>query len=92
MRDIDKTLIRNIVHAQSWFEAIKSGKTYAEIAAREGVWKQRIQQMIGLAFLAHDIVEAIAEGRQPIRLATEWPRQNLLSANWDAQRALIAAL
>ncbi|MGC1488829.1 MAG: recombinase family protein, partial [Albidovulum sp.] len=91
-REIDKTLIRNIVKATSWFEAIKSGKTYSEIAAREGVWKQRIQQMIGLAFLAPDIVEAIADGRQPTGLTTEWLRQNPLPASWDAQRALIAVL
>ena len=91
-RAIDKTLIRNIVKAQTWFDAIKSGKTYVEIAAHEGVWKQRVQQMIGLAFLAPDIVAAIAEGRQPTGLTTEWLRRNPLPASWEAQRVLIAAL
>jgi site-specific DNA recombinase len=42
--------------------------------------------MIGLAFLAPDIVEAIAEGRQPIGLISEWLRCNPLPAYWAGQR------
>lgn len=50
--DLDKVLIRNIVKARAWFEALSRGEADREIAEREGVWKQRIQQLLPLAFLA----------------------------------------
>ena len=90
--DLDKVLIRNIVKARGWFEALTRGESYAEIAEREGVWKQRIQQMLPLAFLAPDIVQMIAEGRQPVALTCEALINADLPIDWADQRALIARL
>ena len=54
--EVDEVLIRNIVKARTWFEAIKRGETFAKIAAREGTSKRRIQDVVDLAFLAPDIL------------------------------------
>ena len=90
--EVDKVLIRNIVKARSWFAALTRGESYAEIAERERVWKQRIQQMLPLAFLAPDIVQMIAEGRQPVGLTCEALINANLPIAWADQRALIARL
>lgn len=63
--ELDRTLLRNFAKAHAWFERIKAGETFAEIAAAGGTSKCRIQQMISLAFLAPDIVRDVIEGRQP---------------------------
>lgn len=49
-----------------FFCRIKAGETFSEIAASEDTSNRRIQQLIGLAFLAPDIVRDVLEGRQPI--------------------------
>lgn len=61
----DNTLIRNIARAHLWFEQIKAVETYSQIAASEGAHKSRVHQMIGLAFLAPDIVQCVLDGKQP---------------------------
>lgn len=88
----DLTLIRNIVAAQQWFEAIRQGQTIDEIANSAGLTKPRILQMIDHAFLAPDIVKQISGGRQPVRLTSEWLQRNTLPLDWDEQRQLIASL
>jgi hypothetical protein len=90
--EVDKVLIRNLMKARDWFAALSRGESYAEIAEREGIWKQRIQQLLPLAFLAPDIVQQIAEGRQPLGLTTEALINSDLPIDWAAQRALIARL
>ena len=90
--EVDKVLIRNLVKARDWFAALSRGDSYAEIAEREGIWKQRIQQLLPRAFLAPDIVHQIAEGRQPLGLTTEALINSDLPFDWAAQRALIARL
>ena len=90
--DVDRVLIRNLMKARGWFAALTRGESYAGIAEREGIWKQRIQQMLPLAFLAPDIVQLIAEGRQPVGLTTEWLINSDLPVDWAAQLALIARI
>ncbi|MFZ1663046.1 MAG: recombinase family protein, partial [Paracoccaceae bacterium] len=89
---LDKVLIRNIVKARGWFEALTRGESYAEIAEREAVWKQRIQQMLPLAFLAPDIVQMIAEGRQPVALTCEALINAEMPIVWADQRAFVDRL
>jgi len=75
--EIDETLLRNIARAHRYFDLVRSGKTFGEIAESEGVSKRRIQQLIELAFLAPDISPGYnpicprgqAAGRPDIRLA-----------------------
>ena len=88
----DETLIRNIARAYIWFERIKAGETYTQIAASECTHKSRVQQMIRLAFLAPDIVQSVLDGKQPPGFTSEWCLRNDLPSDWREQRLLIAAL
>jgi DNA invertase Pin-like site-specific DNA recombinase len=88
----DRVLIRNLMKARDWFAALTCGESYTEIAAREGVATQRIQQLLPLAFLAPEIVQRVAEGRQPVGLTTEWLITTDLPVRWHDQQALISRL
>ncbi|WP_300039620.1 recombinase family protein, partial [uncultured Roseobacter sp.] len=61
---VDVTLAQNIVKAQKWMSMIIGGKTFTEIAQAEGTSKRRVQDVVGLAMLAPDILDAIAAGEQ----------------------------
>lgn len=92
LAETDDTLIRNIARARAWYARIKAGETFAAIAAAEGTSKRRVQQMIGLAFLAPDIVRDVLDGRQPTGFTSEWCKAHSLPSNWDGQRAVLATL
>jgi site-specific DNA recombinase len=68
----DETLINNIAKAHHWFEQIKSGKTFSQIAADDQTSKRRIQQMIDLAFLAPDIIRDVLNGTQRFGFTSNW--------------------
>ena len=89
-RAVDGILIRNIAKAHQYFDAIKQGQTFEEIAASEGLSKRRILQVIDLAFLAPDIVRSIMQGDQTIGLTAKWLGQNPLPSDWQAQRRIVA--
>src|SRR6056297_922052 len=91
-RETDQRLMENIARANDWFDQLKAGRTYAEIAQSAGTSKRRVQQMTDLAFLAPDIVRAIAEGRQPVGLTSDWLLRHDLPSDWDRQRAIVATL
>lgn len=88
----DETLISNIAKAHHWFEQIKSGKTFSQIAETDQTSKRRIQQVIDLAFLAPDIVRDVLNGMQPFGFTSDWCLRHAIPTNWDEQRALIATL
>ena len=89
---VDEALSRNIAKAHVWFERIKAGETFSEIAATETTSKRRIQQMIGLAFLAPDIVRDALEGKQPLGFTSDWCLRHEIPSGWSEQRKLIAGL
>lgn len=66
----DPVLWKEIRRAHRCFAALVSGQisSIAELAAREGVSDRYLSRVLPLAFLAPDIVEAIAAGRQPAAL------------------------
>jgi len=90
--DIDATLLRNIARAHRYFDMVKSGRTFSEIADAEGVSKRRVQQLIELAFLAPDVIRAVREGRQPVGLTSDWLKRHAVSPVWSEQRDAFAAL
>ncbi|PWE29464.1 hypothetical protein DDZ14_17110 [Maritimibacter sp. 55A14] len=90
--ETDDTLIRNIARAHAWYARIRAGETFAAIAAADGTSKRRVQQMIGLAFLAPDIVRDVLDGRQPTGFTSEWCKARSLPSDWDAQRVVLATL
>ena len=89
---LDETLIRSIAKAHRYYDAIKQGRTFEEIAAAENLSKRRILQVIDLAFLAPDIVKSIMQGDQPIGLTAKWLGQHPLPSDWRDQRRAVAAL
>jgi site-specific DNA recombinase len=88
----DEALIRNIANAHSWFEQMKAGKSFAQIADVEKTSKRRVQQMIDLAFLAPDIVRDVLDGNQPAGFTSDWCKQHSLPSDWSDQRALLKTL
>jgi hypothetical protein len=88
----DNRLICNIAKAHSWFEQMKSGKSFDEIANAEQTSKRRVQQMIDLAFLAPDIVRDVLEGKQPVGFTSDWCLRHTLPSDWDEQRNLVQSL
>lgn len=89
---IDTTLVANIAKAHDWFERIKAGEPYAEIARADGISKRHVQRMLDLAFLAPDIVRDVCTGRNPAGFTTEWLKKHPLPSDWSAQRGILKAL
>jgi len=89
---LDQTLIRNVAMAHQWFEEVKAGKSFTQVAEAHDTSTRRVQQVIDLAFLAPDIVRDILEGTQPLGLKSDWCNRHRLPSDWAAQRALIATL
>lgn len=87
---IDEALIRNIAKAHVWFARIRDGETFSDIAETESVSKRRVQQIIGLAFLAPDIIRDVMDGRQPVGFTSDWCVRHDLPTDWTEQRQLIA--
>lgn len=89
--EIDRTLIQNIVKARRWLGLIIEGKTFTEIAKTEGTSKRRVQDVIDLALLAPDVLEAIARGEQPDGLTSDYLIKSGFSAVWSEQHAQFTA-
>ena len=92
MGERDDTLLKNIALGHRFFELIRSGKTYTEIAEAEATSKRRIQQLLELAFLAPDIVRDVWEGEQPVGLTSQWLKTHSFTSIWSEQRDLFKAL
>jgi DNA invertase Pin-like site-specific DNA recombinase len=90
--EIDATLLRNIARAHRYFDLVRSGKTFAEIAGIEAVSKRRVQQLIELAFLAPDVIRAVREGRQPVGMTSDRLKRHAFSPIWTEQRDAFATL
>ena len=88
----DPVLVKNMLTARRWYEAIRKGAAFSVVAGREKTTTSRIQQMIGLAFLAPEILDRIAAGTQPIAFTSEWFKIRQLPTDWDDQHGIIAAL
>jgi hypothetical protein len=88
----DEALIRNIARAHLWFERIRAGHSFDEVARETGTSKRRIQHIIGLAFLAPDILRDVLGGEQPAGFTSDWCKSHELPSDWAEQRALLATL
>jgi site-specific DNA recombinase len=89
---VDLVLLKTIARAHQWFDELASGEvnTITAIATREGLNYRFVGKVIRLAFLAPEIVEAIADGRQPPELSTELlTKRLLLPPDWEAQKRLL---
>jgi len=89
---IDRILVQNIVTAQKWLAMIIDGKSFAEIADLVGTSKRRVQDVVDLALLAPDVLEAIAAGKQPAQLTSDHLIKSGYPVCWSGQRKLFAGL
>ena len=89
---VDIVLLKTIARAHRWFDQLLSGevKSLTAIATREGLNCRFVGKILRLAFLAPEIVEAIAEGRQPPELSTELLTKRIrLPLAWGEQKRLL---
>jgi site-specific DNA recombinase len=82
----DSALLKAIARAHRWFEELASRRatSLAALAEREGVTDRYVARLIRLAFLAPEIVEAVAERGQLVALKLT-PHIDL-PLDWSAQR------
>lgn len=86
----DLSLVKAIARAHAWFEDLKAGASYKDIAMRNGIDQRLIARTVRLAFLAPDITRAILSGSEPQGLTSQaLIRISRLPADWNAQRALL---
>jgi hypothetical protein len=84
----DLALLKAVARARQWSEDLLAGRaqSVAEIAERERVGSRYVRRLLRLAFLAPEIVEAIAAGDQPSELTAEALAERIeLPLLWTAQ-------
>jgi site-specific DNA recombinase len=90
--ELDSILIKNIAKAQQWYQDIKQGTTFDQIAEQEHTSIARIRQMINHAFIAPKIVNSILDGSQPIDFTSNYIQRNTLPSEWQKQHDLLSRL
>lgn len=87
---VDTSLIKLIGRAHMWFDHMKTGLSFKEIAEKEKVDERLVARTIRCAFLAPDITSAILKGQEPSDLSSQiLLRLPKLPAAWDEQRDLL---
>jgi site-specific DNA recombinase len=84
----DSALLKAVARARQWSEDLLAGRAQSvvEIAERERVGARYVRRLLRLAFLAPEIVEAIATGDQPPELTAEVLAERIdLPLLWTAQ-------
>ena len=85
----DVRLIALIARSHRWLDQLTSGAVASirEIAQAEGIDGGDVSRFLPLTFLAPEIVEALTNGRQGVKLTAEKLRQILpIPCSWREQR------
>ncbi|MEM8540970.1 MAG: hypothetical protein AAGF25_08430 [Pseudomonadota bacterium] len=90
--EVDKTLVCNIVKAQRWLAMVVDGKTIADIAMAENTPKSRVHDVVSLALLAPELLDAIAVGELSTRLTSDYLIKSGAPADWEEQRQIFSEL
>jgi hypothetical protein len=88
----DAALLKAVARAHQWSEDLLMGRAQSvtEIAGREGIADRYVRRVMRLAFLAPEIVEAIAAGSQPPELTAEALAERIdLPLLWTAQEQAV---
>jgi len=85
-----QALLKAVARAHEWYEQLVTGEASGprSIAMRTGLDESYVRRILGYAFLAPDIVEAILDGRQPPDLTLEKLRITF-PMNWVEQRRVL---
>jgi site-specific DNA recombinase len=86
-RRVDRELILALARARSWMLALRQGQytDTVQIARRFGLSDPHVRRLLRLAYIAPEIVEAIAEGRQARSLSVKRLLQDI-PLDWSDQR------
>src|SRR5262249_11340183 len=86
---VDPVLLREVARAHRCFDALLTGKV-AAMSALERVDERYVRRIRPLAFLAPEIVDAVAKGAHPIELtAKRLIRKIELPLEWDDQERVL---
>lgn len=90
----DRPLLKAMGRGIYWQQLIDNGTVASgtEIAEREGIHRSTINDLLRLALLAPDIVQAAYEGRLPRAVSLEAILRAKVPLDWNKQRRLIASL
>ena len=88
---LDASLLNALVKAIGWREQMASGEVrrIEQIAHREGCDESHVRHLLGLAFLAPDIIERILLGKQPRQVTLDRLVRMDLPMRWADQRAML---
>lgn len=89
----DLTLARLIFRARGWWAELATGEiTIAALARRENIQAAYITRVVRLAFLAPDVVEAIASGKTRANIdAKALLATGAITASWEPQKTKMLA-
>ena len=87
----DEKLVRLVAEAHAARKLVleNPGRAVASIAADHGRCRARLAKLVGLSCLAPDIVTAIVEGRQPVKLTAKVLTSVDIPLCWREQRAAL---
>lgn len=90
----DQPLLKAMARGIYWQQLLDSGAvaTTTEIGEREGIHRSTINELLRLALLSPDIVQATYEGTLPRAVSLEAILRAKVPLDWDEQRRLIASL
>ncbi|MFZ1887490.1 MAG: recombinase family protein [Candidatus Binataceae bacterium] len=89
---VDLPLLKAVARARRWSQDLIAGRvqSVSEIARREKLDRRSVHRLLRLGFLSPRIVEAIAEGRQPLDLTViGLSRRVDLPLLWRAQEQVL---
>ncbi len=87
-RDPDIALIKRIVRAMDWIEALRAGDTISSIADRENITPGHITHHIDLGFVSPKILLALANGTQRTDICARRISKLSIPPKWSEQDRL----
>jgi DNA invertase Pin-like site-specific DNA recombinase len=89
----DPALIKVIARGRAWFEELATGRARSlqDLANRDGITRRYIRRLVDVAFLSPELVEAILQGRQPVKLTATRLTELDLPLDWTEQHKLLAS-
>ena len=90
----DRPLLKALGRGIYWQQLIDNGTVASgtEIAERECIHRSTVNDLLRLALLAPDIIQAAYEGRLPRAVSLEAILRAKVPLDWNEQRRLIASL
>jgi hypothetical protein len=84
-------IVKAIIRGQKWREEVLAGDVSSQITVekRSDAKGEYLRRVLGCAFLAPDILEAMLDGHQPANLTLKELTRRRLPLDWAEQRILL---